>query len=190
VDHHAHTVLANTWAMRRISLVVGVCLGALVFPLVATGAAGSVGDGTLEIDSGNGAVTVQATGTVLAVATGSIRIRDTNAKDAAKPKLVGCDGPVKNVSDTTQDPNDRILSCTGTDVRITMIGGTFRMQITGTNIYASVVGQGKATLDGQDWLDPGVYSLNGSDPAPLPSPAQTFILKDASPVASAPRLAS
>jgi hypothetical protein len=190
VDHPAHTAFADTEPVRRISLVLSLCLGALVFPLVAVGAVGAIGDGTLEVDNGSGAVTVQATGTVLAVADGTVRIRDTNAKDAVKPRLVGCDGPISNVSDDTLDPNDRILTCSGANVRVSMIGGTFRMRISGTEIYMSVVGQGKVVLDGQDWLDPGTYSLNGSAPAPLPSPAATFTLKDVASASAPPRLAS
>ncbi|MGZ4383584.1 MAG: hypothetical protein ACXVY3_03215 [Gaiellaceae bacterium] len=176
--------------MRRTPLVLWLALAALAFPIVAAGATPTVSNGTLEVDNASGSVTIQATGTVLGVVDGTVWIRDVNSKDSAKPKLVGCDSPIRNVSAATADPNDRILSCTGDNVRITMIGGAFRLKVVGTGIYMSAVGMGRVVLDGQDWLDPGTYSLNGADPVPLPSPPETFNLQDSTAAASSPLLAS
>jgi hypothetical protein len=176
--------------VRRRVLVPLLVVSALAFPLAAVGAARANGDGTLEIENGSGIVMVRVTGTVLAIVDGTVRIRDVDVRDAAKPRLVGCDTPIRNVSADTRDPNDRILSCSGVNVRITMIGGAFRLRLQGTGIFMSVVGQGTATLDGQNWADPGTYSLNGSAPAPLPSPAEILQLQDTTSAASPPRLAS
>ena len=152
-----------------------LALLALTLPLAAV-AALSAGDGTLSVEDGRGQVTVQARGGVIGrLDRGSVTIFDTTPQDENVPVVTGDDQPVVIVGDNG-------LRYRGTGIRFRVIGGGFRVLVQGRGIDLSVVGKGAGYIEGEA-VEPGVYSLDGSDCRkaqanckPLPQPGIKFKL--------------
>jgi hypothetical protein len=152
--------------MRRSTAFVALLVALVAAVFAATGS-GAAQDGTLGVKEGNGFVQIRAVGGVIGrIANGTVRLADVNPGDGGAP-IVKCDEGIVDVSGDTFDPNDVVKLCTGTDIRFRLLGGAFRLLVTGKGINLSVVGQGKVTLEGKP-TDPGQYSVNDSQNTPLP----------------------
>jgi hypothetical protein len=64
-----------------------------------------------------------------------------------------------------------------TDVRFRLIGGAYRVKISGIGIDLSVVGRGTVTLDGSGFSDqPGRFSISGGSFQPMPDSQARYTL--------------
>jgi hypothetical protein len=139
----------------RKTLVLLALLLALGLPVVATGAS-RAGDGTLSVEDGRGKVTVRARGGLIGrLERGSVTIFDLTPRDANTPVVTGDDRPVVPMGVNG-------LRYRGAGIRFRVLGGNFRVVVEGRGINLSVVGRGDGFLEG-DPVDPGLYSLDGSD---------------------------
>jgi hypothetical protein len=156
--------------MRRF-FAITTLFATLVLAAAAAGARQSPGDGTLALKNASGVFVIQGKGAAIGqLDRGSVRILDPNPND----------GPPAIVSgwEHTRDLTDKSSMWSGTDVNFRMIGGTFKIQISGKGIDLSFVGRGQVTLTGLGSSDDGRYSLDGGDtykpipllPASLPIP--------------------
>lgn len=141
--------------MRKFILPLFVCL--LAVP--AVGAAALVrgaGDGTLSIEDGQGRIVIDVRGGVIGrFERGSVTILDRTPGDTFEAKVWGATREV----DLGLDRGERHF---GPAVRFRLIGGAFRIVITGSGIDLSAVGLGVVSLEGKGRF-PGVYSLDGED---------------------------
>jgi hypothetical protein len=131
----------------------------LALALPVAGVAGlSAGEGTLSVEDGQGKVTLQARGGVIGrLERGVVTIYDLTPEDASEPVVFGDDRPVRFVGETG-------IQYAGTALRFRLVGGGFRIVISGKGIDLSVVAKGSGTITaGAAALDPGVYSLDGAD---------------------------
>jgi hypothetical protein len=159
--------------MRRISALLFV-LAALSAGVLAARVGAAVDDGTLSVNDGTGSIQIRAHGGIFGrITRGSVQLTDVNPGDGGLPRLT-CDDE-HDLSQTTLDPDDTVKVCTGTDIRFRLVGGAFRLLVSGTGINLSVVGKGKVTLAGKG-IDPGLFSVNDADPLPLPADKLTFEL--------------
>jgi hypothetical protein len=148
--------------MRRFFLI-STMLAVLALSTAAMAARRSPGDGTLALKNASGVFVIQGRGaTIGQLDRGYVRILDPNPND----------GPPAIVSgwEHTKDMTDKSSLWSGTDVNFRMIGGTFRIQVSGKGIDLSFVGRGTVTLTGLGSSDDGKYSLDGGDsyrPIPL-----------------------
>ena len=140
----------------RKTLVL-LTLLALSLP-VAGAAAPSAGEGTLSVEGGRGKVSIDARGAVIGrLVSGTVTIWDLTPEDANLPVVWGDDQPVRLVGETG-------IRYSGTGMRFRVIGGRYRIQITGRGIDLSAVGRGWASLRAElATVDPGVYSIDGDD---------------------------
>ena len=147
--------------MKR--LVFGVfALLALALPFAGSGAtlagltARNLGDGTLSVDGGKGTVNVKARGGAIGrLERGTVTIYDLTPEDAYEQKVTGDDKPVRFVGENG-------IRAAGVGLRFRLIGGQFRIVVTGSGIDLSLVGRGFGYIEGEG-TDPGVYSLDGDD---------------------------
>ena len=157
--------------MRIRMVPIGLLALVLLVP-AASGVDAQRGDGTLSIQNGRGTVVVQARGAVIGQLTrfernGSLVIEDPVDGDGSDPKVLGADW-VRERADGTPIYG-------GKGIRFRLIGGRFVLRVTNAvGLQLSVVGKGKATLDGAGSLSDGVFSLNGEEPQPLPADPTTF----------------
>jgi hypothetical protein len=139
--------------MRKTFVLLGLL--ALALP-VAGYAALRAGEGTLSVDDGRGSVTVQARGGVIGrLERGSVTIFDLTPDDDNVPVVIGDDRPWRFIGETG-------VRYAGSGIRYRVIGGSFRVVVSGRGIDLSAVGKGHVIING-DGVDPGVYSLDGSD---------------------------
>jgi hypothetical protein len=134
-----------------------VCLAllALLIPVGALAAVDS-GDGTLSVEDGRGKVNLEARGGVIGrLDRGTLTVYDKTPADANFPVVTGADQPELFLADGG-------IRYRGAGIRFRVIGGGFKLQIQGRGIDLSVVGKGSGFIEG-DTLEPGVYSLDGSD---------------------------
>jgi len=134
-----------------------VCLAllALLIPVGAVAAVDS-GDGTLSVEDGRGKVNLEARGGVIGrLDRGTVTVYDKTPSDANFPVVTGADQPEVFLADGG-------IRYRGTGIRFRVIGGGFKLQIQGRGIDLSAVGKGSGFIEG-DTLEPGVYSLGGSD---------------------------
>jgi len=157
-----------------------VCLAllALLIPLRAV-AAVDAGDGTLSVEDGRGRVNLDARGGVIGrLDRGTLTVYDKTPGDSNFPVVTGAYQEVFLA--------DGSIRYRGAALRFRVIGGGFKLQIQGRGIDLSLVGKGSGFIEG-DTLEPGVYSLDGSDCrksrsscASLPQPGIRFKLGRAS----------
>ncbi len=176
--------------MRRLLLLSGV-LALLAIPAGASAhwLAGSARDGTLVIRNGYGSVVIaggkEANGNPIgadgaligSIGRGRVTLTDPGEADIGDLKVAGCEH--REVSDVGNS-----VTCTGSKLRYRVIGGRFRLKVSGDNIDMSVVGRGSVTmngaeidLDGNLVYDDGQYQLNDQDWKPLPATKKTISLE-------------
>lgn len=175
--------------MRRLLLLSGV-LALLAIPAVASAhwLAGSATDGTLVVRNGFGSVVIGgkdangnpigAEGALIgSIGRGRVTLTDPGEADIGDLKVAGCEH--REVSDVGNS-----VTCTGSKLRYRVIGGRFRLKVSGDNIDMSVVGRGSVTmngaeidLDGNLVYDAGQYQLNDQDWKSLPGKSKTIALE-------------
>lgn len=163
--------------MRRLIGFTVVAL-ALALPAVALALQANADDGTLSVRNGHGKVALKPfDGSALGrVASGTVVIVDPVFGDGGSADVWGCDKQSAAAS-------DHVTICSGTNLRLRVVDGKYKLIITGTGINLSAVGTGQVTLDGRG-DDPsvkadGFYSLNDSLYKSLPDLAKTFALQAA-----------
>jgi hypothetical protein len=137
-----------------------VCLAllALLVPVAATAALkAGAGDGTLSVEDGRGKVNLDVRGGVIGrLDRGTITVYDKTPGDASFPVVTGADQPEVFLTDGG-------VRYRGASLRFRIIGGGFKLQLQGRGIALSVVGKGTGFIEADNSLEPGVYSLEGSD---------------------------
>lgn len=162
--------------MRKVLVLISLLALALPVAGLAGLAAKRAGEGTLSVEDGRGKVIVQARGGAIGrLERGTVRIFDLTPNDENVPVVTGDDRPLRFFGDNG-------IEYAGAGLRFRIIGGGFRVVIDGRGIDLSVVGRGSGFVKGET-LDPGLYSLDGSDcrtrPAtcePLPELGERFQL--------------
>ena len=140
--------------MKRKTVVL-LTLLALGLPLAAV-AGTHVGEGTVSVEDGRGKVTIDARGAVIGrLGNGTVTIWDLTPEDGFEPVVYGDDLPVRLVGETG-------VRYSGNGMRFRVIGGRYRILITGRSIDLSAVGKGWVALKGEGF-EPGVYSVEGAD---------------------------
>src|ERR1044072_1893247 len=126
--------------MRRFFVITTV-LTALALAATAAAQKCSPGDGTLALKNASGVFVIQGKGAAIGqLDRGSVRILDPNPNDGPPAIVTGWEH--------SRDLTDKSSMWSGTDVNFRMIGGTFKIQISGKGIDLSFVGRGQVTLTG------------------------------------------
>lgn len=167
-------------------------MGLLAVPAASLGGASATKDGTLSIKDGDGMVFIWGTGAIIGRVDKAERIflLDVQEEDGSGLTITGCDfGSGKEKS--TEDGEGSYAVCRGAKIKFKLIGGKFRIRISGAKgIDMSVVGRtdGKdpekgerVTLDGdgnEDEFDgnDGTYAFNDDDPQSMPDKLKKFQL--------------
>lgn len=141
--------------MRKLFILLG--LVALALPVAAVAASAQRGgEGTLSVEDGRGRITLQARGGVIGrLERGFVMICDLTPDDPNVPFVSGDDLPIRFIG-------DNCVRYGGQGLRFRLVGGGYRILVVGKGIDLSAVGKGIGTIRGDD-IDPGVYSLDGSD---------------------------
>ena len=156
--------------MQRFVIVLAAA-ALVALPASAAAFVRGGGDGTLSIKNEAGSVTLRVTNGAFIgrLERGALTITDANSADGTGPIVTG------NASRIDRGP-DR-TSYIGTRLRFRLIGGSFRLRVRGIGISLSAVGKGTIVLEGSATaVDPGSYSLNGADYAPIPLVPTVFAL--------------
>jgi hypothetical protein len=153
--------------MRRF--LVPLLLLAAAFPAAALSERGAARpDGTLAVRDGRGKVTLEVKGSVIGrFGYGTLTIQTLDEDSAGDPVVRGHErfrwgrGIVPT------------YIYTGKNVRFRLIGGRYRVVFTGRALHVSLVGKGRAMLDGNGSIGDGIFydgffSLNGSEEQSLP----------------------
>lgn len=141
--------------MRK--LLVLLVLLALALPVAGVAGLKALrNEGTLSVDAGRGTVTVKAKGGFIGrLDRGIVTIYDLTPGDPYDAVVNGDDRPVRVVGENG-------LRYAGTGLRFRLIGGEFRITVTGVGIDLSAVGRGWTFMNGVG-ADPGLFSLDGVD---------------------------
>ncbi|MDQ3066248.1 MAG: hypothetical protein M3R12_03710 [Actinomycetota bacterium] len=140
--------------MRKLFIIIALL--SLALP-VAGLAALRAGDGTLSVEDGRGSVSMHVRGGVIGrLDRGSVTIYDLTPADAYEQKVYGDDHPVRFVGETG-------IKYSGSGIRFRLVGGQFRIVVSGSGIDLSAVGKGSGFIQGGLGEDTGVYSLDGAD---------------------------
>jgi hypothetical protein len=144
-------------ALRKLALMPA----ALAVAAALAGTAGAAAPtGTLSVEQGKGAVTLELRGSVLGrLANGTIRVTDQTPRDRFVPVVAGRKLTVTRVGRKT-------VVYKGQSLRFRMLGGSSKIVVKGNGISISAVGRGFVTLDANRTLpedDAGFYSLDGVD---------------------------
>ena len=162
--------------MRKTVLILLGCLLAIPAAAVAKPDR-NAGDGALSVADGRGQIVLQVRGGVIGrLDSGCVSITDLTPEDLNFPQVWGDDEPQVEL------PRGGVRYC-GQSVRFRLIGGKFRIVVSGRGIDLSAVGVGDGTIVADDLRQPGVYSLDGDDCRspravckPLPSERTPFKL--------------
>jgi hypothetical protein len=160
--------------VRRIFAIAAFVL--LGVPAGANAVGGGAGDGTLAVSGASGSIGIASRGALIGQLDRGrvIFIDDPDAKDSKEPVVWGYE--------TKRDISDTKALYSGTDIRFRIIGGFFRVKVTGTGMDLSIVGRGSVTLGpAVGLLTLGTYSLNDGFLLPFPDEITSVQL-----VASAP----
>lgn len=151
----------------RILLVV-FASALLGLPALAWGASSAADDGTLSVKNGDGAILVVARGTIIGACDQCrVSIVDPSPDDGAPPVVSGEERHI-DVSDTHD-----VYS--GSDVRFRIVGGIFKLRVSGTGIDLGVVAKGWGRIQAYD-SNTGTFSVNGAPRRLLPADREVFTL--------------
>jgi hypothetical protein len=130
--------------MRRL-LVLGALALALVVPAVSHADKPKTGEGCLVVTNAYGVVSITARGALIGrVGDGTVTIEDLNPNDSSKPKVSGNDPQL-----TEKLTKTKTRFTGGPDLRFRLTGGgPFRIVVDATDVNLSVVGWGRAVLNG------------------------------------------
>ena len=151
-----------------------IVLASLAVASTVGAASGPVGryaksDGTLSVQNGRGAFALQGMeGSVLGrIDKGTLTITDPDPNDAAAPVVRGYQWIKARSENTIQYGGKK-------PIRFRILGGRFDLRVeSAVGVELSVVGRGRAMLDGAGFtelgLSDGEYSLNGTPYVTVPS---------------------
>jgi hypothetical protein len=157
----------------RLLLVPFILLVA-AFPSAALSGA-TAGEGSLAVRDGRGKVTLVVRGSLIGrYGNGSLTIEELSNDGDAVPVVRGYER-------VRWARNGNMRTYTGRDVRFRLIGGRYRVQFNGKALYFSLVGKGRAMLDGNGSMEnrifyDGFYSLNGLEEESLPDEPTWLVL--------------
>jgi hypothetical protein len=141
---------------------------ALALPGLAWATSRAADDGTLSVKNGDGVIFVVARGTIIGACDKCrVSIIDPSPDDGAPPVVSGYEGH-KDLSDT----HDLYV---GSDVRFRIVGGIFKLRVSGDGIDLGVVAKGWGRIQGSD-SNTGTFSVNGANPRLLPADREIFVL--------------
>jgi hypothetical protein len=145
---------------------------ALAVPALAWATSNAADDGTLSVRNGDGVIFVVARGTIIGACDKCrVSIVDPSPDDGAPPVISGQERHV-DVSDTHD-----IYS--GSDVRFRIVGGIFKIKVSGTGIDLGVVAKGWVRLQASD-TNTGTFSVNGAPRRLLPADREVYTLTSTS----------
>jgi len=152
--------------------LIGV-LAVLVMTGTAAARPDGNNDGALSVKNADGRVIVVGKGVVIGrFDKGQVTIKDPNPYDATVPIVTG--------AEATQSIGEKTTRYSGTNLRFRMIGGSFTVNVFGTDVDLSVVGRGMVTLNGAiargNTDADATYAVNGDPPLPFPTYTLTFPL--------------
>ena len=150
------------------TLLALLASAALALPGLAWATSRAADDGTLSVKNGDGVIFVVARGTIIAACDKCrVSIIDPSPDDGAPAVVSGAESH-KDVSDTHD-----IYS--GTDIRFRLVGGLFKIRVSGSGIDLGVIAKGWGRIQGSD-SNTGTFSVNGAAPRLLPSEREVFTL--------------
>jgi hypothetical protein len=144
--------------MRRLIFIL---LSALVLTSVAYAGTQASGDGAISILNANvTAIAISGKGTIYGqFDKGAISVTDTDLTDGT-PIVTGYQHRTVNGATVTY---------TGRNITFQLVGGTYKLAISGTNVDFVAVGVGKAYLKGDPKAaDPGTYTADGAKQRAIP----------------------
>jgi hypothetical protein len=145
---------------------------ALAVPALAWATSGAADDGTLSVKNADGVIFVVARGTIIGACDKCrVSIIDPSPDDGAPPVVSGYEGH-KDVGDIHD-----IYS--GTDVRFRIVGGLFKIRISGFGVDLGVVAKGWGRIQAYD-SNTGTFSVNGAARRFLPADREVFTLTSTS----------
>jgi hypothetical protein len=164
--------------MRRF--LVPLLILAVTFPVAALAERGARGDGSLAVRDGRGKVQLVVKGSLIGrFGNGSVTIEDLGDEEGTEPI-------VRGYKTFKWGRGGKARIYTGKGVRFRLIGGHYRVQFNGRGLFFSLVGRGRAQLDGGGSLTDGIfydgfYSLNGGEEESLPDDPTWLALSAAPP---------
>jgi hypothetical protein len=164
--------------MRRLLVIIGLLVFAA--PAVAGAMVRGPGDGTLVVENAQGVVTLAVRGGIIGrFDEGTLDVTDPVPGDGAGPIVRGYQQKHELGPKRTQ------YSSQG-EVRFRLIGGLYRVKISGIGIDISAVGRGTVVLDASGFGDqPGRFSINGGPFESMPTSPTRYTL-GAAPTAALP----
>ena len=151
----------------RILLAV-FASAALAVPALAWATSRAADDGTLSVRNADGVIFVVARGTIIGACDKCrVSIVDPSPDDGAPPVVDGAESH-KDLSDT----HDLYF---GSDVRFRIVGGIFKLKVSGSGIDLGVVAKGWGRIQASD-SNTGTYSVNGGPRRFLPDDREIFVL--------------
>jgi hypothetical protein len=151
--------------MRR--LLVPLLILAAAFPGAAYSERAAPDDGSLAVRDGRGKVQVTVKGSLIGrLGHGSLTVEELSPNEGAEPV-------VRGYRSFKWGRNGNTRTYSGRNVRFRLLGGRYRVLFNGKGLHFSLVGRGRALLDGRGSLEDGIfydgfYSLNGSEEESLP----------------------
>ena len=150
------------------TLLALLASAALALPALAWATSGAADDGTLSVKNGDAVIFVVARGTIIAGCDKCrVSIVDPSPDDGAPAVVTGAEAH-KDLSDTHD-----IYS--GTNIRFRLVGGLFKIKVSGTGIDLGVIAKGWGRIQAND-SNTGTFSVNGAAPRLLPSEREVFTL--------------
>jgi hypothetical protein len=148
-----------------LALFASALLG---LPALAWAASSAADDGTLSVKNADGVILVVARGTIIGACDKCrVSIVDPSPDDGAPPVVDGAETH-KDLSDT----HDLYL---GTDVRFRLVGGFFKIKVSGYGVDLGVVAKGWGRIQAYD-SNTGTFSVNGAPRRLLPADREVFTL--------------
>jgi hypothetical protein len=150
------------------SFLVLSASAALALPGLAWAATHALDDGTLSVRNADGVIFVSARGTLIGTCDQCrVSIVDPSLDDGAPPLVTGYEDH-KDLSDTRD-------LWSGKNLRFRLVGGFFKIRLSGSGIDAAVVAKGWGRIQGYD-SNTGTYSVNGEPRRQLPDQREVFTL--------------
>jgi hypothetical protein len=145
-------------------------LAVLVMTGTAAARTSGANDGALSVKNADGRVIIKGRGVVIGrFDKGQVTITDPSSSDGR---------PIVTGADSTQSLGEKTTRYSGPNIRFRIIGGTFSINVFGSDIDLSAVGKGMVTLNGSiaKGANDATYAVNGDTPQPFPPFSLTFPL--------------
>jgi hypothetical protein len=148
-----------------LALFASALLG---LPALAWGASSAADDGTLSARNADGVIFVVARGTIIGACDRcKVSIVDPSPDDGAPPVVDG--------AETHKDLSDTRDLYSGNDVRFRLVGGLFKIKVSGYGVDLGVVAKGWGRIQAYD-SNTGTFSVNGAPRRLLPADREVFTL--------------